>query len=247
MSPLAGRFLGRDPIGNSGGYHLYQIYHGNSLAKLDPSGWVTITTIDDTISHTQCAGPGAGPTTYGMVYQFRVENKCANKSGWIIQEIVASCVSGDCSKGTCPVNKAKAKSKTYYEAWRVSGTVDSTKPDQEASGDYDYTDTSTLSNQVQFETCGYQKAVGVVRFLCDEDIPMGESPADWLTNLLIDVGDKGCPLFTTGGLPTSEDPPTYWNKSKEPEANRFYEIEWNCCCDADSFGIKQDGAPRASK
>jgi RHS repeat-associated protein len=163
--------------------------------------------------------------------------------------------SGNCRAGTCPAGKAKAKTaKPFYEAWRVSGTKDPTIPDQEANDDpndptdgYDYTDTSTMTGQVQFETCGYQKAVGVVRFFCDEDIPKDEAPSDWAEVVSVDTGDKGCPLIGTGGLLDITMKPSYWGSSKEPEATRFYEINRNCCCDADSFGITQDGSPRGAK
>jgi RHS repeat-associated protein len=39
MSPLAGRFLGRDPIGYEGGWGLYELYMG--LNETDPSGLCT--------------------------------------------------------------------------------------------------------------------------------------------------------------------------------------------------------------
>jgi RHS repeat-associated protein len=44
MSGLAGRFMGRDPIGYSGSpWDLYEFLGSNSLTKVDPSGKVTIT------------------------------------------------------------------------------------------------------------------------------------------------------------------------------------------------------------
>ncbi|AMV34095.1 tRNA nuclease WapA precursor [Pirellula sp. SH-Sr6A] len=255
MSPWNGRFVQRDPSGYRDSKNAYVYVRNRPIRRIDPSGEVSIITTADTLSSTTCPGPDAGKTTFGMIYQFRVENKCQNKSGWIIQEVTASCASGNCRAGTCPANKSKAKTaRPFYEAWRVSGTKDPTIPDQESdidpndpNDDYDYTDTSTITGQVQFETCGYQKAIGVVRFFCDEDIPRGEAPSDWIEEVRVDTGDSGCPLFVTGGLPDTTKKPSYWGSSKESEATRFYEINWNCCCDAESFGITQDGSPRGAK
>jgi RHS repeat-associated protein len=42
MSPSAGRFLGRDPIGYADGANPYEIFHSTALRRLDPSGYAPL-------------------------------------------------------------------------------------------------------------------------------------------------------------------------------------------------------------
>jgi len=90
MSPIAGRFLGRDPIGFEGsGSLLYDFLRGDTLEKLDPSGLIPIT------CECQCA--------YGKANQ----NSPDGSGRWLFYTTVncnglaATCCSNACNNLNC--------------------------------------------------------------------------------------------------------------------------------------------------
>jgi RHS repeat-associated protein len=90
MSPSAGRFLGRDPIGFEGsGSLLYDFLRGDTLEKLDPSGLIPIT------CECQCA--------YGKANQ----NSPDGSGRWLFYTTVncnglaATCCSNACNNLNC--------------------------------------------------------------------------------------------------------------------------------------------------
>lgn len=219
MSPLAGRFLTRDPIGYVGSkWGLYEFLDDHGLKAFDPFGKVKITTVEDELSHpiTECTKG----KQLGMAYLFEVENKCPGGDGWIVQEITVQCNVNKCKESKeCP-RKGSGKSVHFFEAWRI--TDGATNPNDPSPN---YTDVSPFT--INKDTCGYFRADGGVRFICDEDIPAGTGP--------------NCPVIVTGGLPTSHETPGWWGASREASAKRFYEVTWSNCC---MCNIQQDGEPK---
>lgn len=234
MSGLTGRFLTRDPIGYRGrSWSVYQFCGGHALNLVDPSGKVSISTIEDTLSHPESDCGNSGKE-FGMVYQFEVENKCPSGKGWIVQEVTVKCAVDKCKDSrNCP-RTLPANSVHFFEAWRVtSGNT--------ADGHPQFTDVAT--SYANDKTCGILRADGEVRFICDEDIQNVESPEHWQKDLDVFKRDPGpnCPVITSGGLPTSHDTPNWWGKSREASGKRFFQITWSKCC---MCNIQQLGGPK---
>ena len=240
MLAKAGAFT-RDPIGYARrSIQIYAYCNANSTARIDPSGKVSIKTINDLFDQPRSLCPKQ-TATYGMEYKFSAENKCPSRKGWIVQEVTVRCATVDCLKkndpngtktGTgCP-RRLPEKAVHFWEAWRVDG-----------NGISEAEDSATV--KIPPKTCGVFRANGEVRFICDEEI-MEDFPQDWNKDLDPFQRDPGpgCAVVLSGGLHTTHTKPKWWGKSREASATRFYSVDWNLCCFCD---IDQDGSPRRVK
>jgi RHS repeat-associated protein len=103
MSPSAGRFLGRDPIGYEGSeWGLYEFVRSRALDRLDPSGLVLI--------FCECKSPSI---TDFFPY-------ISQGSGWEVPTMCNGLASTCCEKACCPGHYNPCN--TFTGRWRINNT-----------------------------------------------------------------------------------------------------------------------------
>jgi RHS repeat-associated protein len=110
MSPIAGRFLGRDPIGYEDGEHLYAVGSNRPFAVLDPSGKFSIY---NGTTFGNCTGGGMGG-----LFNLHWDNDIPC-DGFIIVYTTASCANSNCPCSN-DTELPQTKAERYVSAYPVS-------------------------------------------------------------------------------------------------------------------------------
>ena len=233
MSPVAGRFLSRDPIGFAGSeWHLSEIMLSKPQQELDPLGLLSVNPHSNNfISLKPCWDWATIQWNFSL--SAPAEQLCPNtKKGYIVQHVSFSCKDAPCDRsGNCNLASVKLEGGEYWEIWEVQGKSQSPigKP----------TDTSRIGFKV--DGCGAISSVGTIRFYCSDDL----SSAD-ITTMVRPVTVNTCGTsFTSIALPGWLTEPTFWNTpSRDGEGHRFGTRSWKCChCNAGNFD-NANGSPR---
>lgn len=244
MSPLAGRFLGRDPIGYLDGNSLYNNYF--QLISTDPVGTVK-TIIVKEVEPKKLKGHCG--ETFSLSWTFRMPRE-HKEVGFLVQEVSVTCALGNCRKtdpyveinycniypieypSRCVCDLKQPQSFTYYEAWYVGlNSQVPTNPPPLPQTPYE----DTASFPTTLNTCGQYSQKGILKFY-----PLSETG-----NLFEDDKWKPDPnrLFgaetgcgTGAGLLLAFDgkngPPTFWKNDPIAQGRRQFELDWRCCeCD----------------
>jgi len=236
MSPVAGRFLGRDPFEYIDGFSVYRTYF--QLDSSDPMGQEVI----EVTSTTRDGGCGKNGGRASKKFNFRLP-KNHKKKGFLVQEVTVTCQPGSClvwlilvqgcpeaSRRHCLCNLQEPKTFKYYEAWRVglNKTVPTNPP---TMGGTSYDDDANSGLRAN-ETCGISRQDGDLRFF--EDSVTGDLTTQhaWAPKPTTYYGsDTGC--GTTAGKLYSMDgkngPPDFWGNNAIATGSRSAEFDWNCC------------------
>jgi RHS repeat-associated protein len=234
MSPSAGRFLGRDPIGywdiEMG---LYQFVRGKVISSLDPTGRTSIVVTPvkpknvPKYLNPNCKNNFSSSTSW----RFSLSDwPCTSDTGWFIQKVEVSCSQEDCKNNIC------GSEYSYFEAWPVTKAIGGKAPSVE--------DTALWSPT---RPKGSLTQKGTIRFICGESATLDFSQSNnWRKGRQAPVlGGECCPV-TSGSLDyyvnVTDDPnldtPTIWDAQSVAEASRSFEMEWDCCvaneCTADA-------------
>ncbi len=245
MSPIAGRFLGRDPIAYGDGSLLYAL--GIGLMGVDGSGTISqqvagvdgidivdVTPANDTKNDETCNGLKARNWTFRAPRKLKNGQKSCN--GYIVQKVTVSCKKSSCSKeGDCGENE-QSDSFSYFEAWYVGDS-------ESSAGEVTYTDRATTSLPAD-RSCGSYFQEGEVRFYCESvtgnlgrprvsgNWPVGQTYGNGLCN------------STVGVLPSTREAPSWWDEPLENKTDpfeppddrsmhtsqRYLQVDWDCCC-----------------
>jgi RHS repeat-associated protein len=247
MSPLAGRFLGRDPIGYEDGNSLYLV--ALMFDRVDATGTTAIK-----LTKTVADLPRTCGSTQMANWRFSIDKKgdsnsgpCQNGyEGYLIQHVEMSCGRVKCSDcDECPkadsnfwidamfsgVPEVEKEEFSYFEAWKVTKKGDVV----------DVSSTDSARVQTVDDSCGYGRQNGTVRFYCKEDVDISDWHQGGTTPDKIKKYGKLCPTSPVA-LPSIDgqsDVP-FWNKKPVAEADlqmqggaalasRFLHVTWGCC------------------
>ena len=117
MSPSAGSFLARDPIGYGGGHSQYELFSSRAMSKLDPTGKIAIDCFCDCFGGGSCVGREPLYPRYNVKFKVQIESSNYPNSTADSACSVA-CHDENDKKGNKPNNCA-------LESWNATGT----KPD----------------------------------------------------------------------------------------------------------------------
>jgi RHS repeat-associated protein len=233
MSPIAGRFLGRDPIGYTGSeWNLAEIMLSKPQQELDPLGLLSVTPHSNNFKSRQPCWDWA-TIQWNFSLSAPAEQLCPNtKKGYIVQHVSISCKDAPCDRsGNCDLASVKLGGGEYWEIWEVQGKSQSPIGQP--------TDTSSIGFKV--DGCGAIASVGTIRFYCSDDL----SSAD-INAMVQPVTVNTCGTsFTSIALPGWLTEPTFWNtRSRDGEKHRFGTRSWKCChCNVGNFD-NANGSPR---
>lgn len=229
MSGVAGRFLGRDPIGHQDGNNHYPAYF--AMKGFDPTGMTKVTSVDGSL------GGKNGDVGCGIQgsrqWQFELESD-APCSGYFVQHVVQFCLVRDCEACNCaPLSKSRISIVDYWEAWSVTkgSRVKDAIPrssdrwaDQAATGPID-------------DTCGLKIQIGEVRFYCKNPIEAangvgtGDLSNIWEYDKTYGV-ETPCEV-TARRLYSADLEPSFWGNGPVEMGNRLAQLSWKCCRVAD--------------
>jgi RHS repeat-associated protein len=221
-----GRFLQRDPKKYANGLNLYEYAKSSPENLLDPSGAITVTTVK--ADKLPCGGRD-------VQWVFSLDG-AAPCDGYIVQQVtileeIKDCV--DCPRAT----KLKPSSE-FWEAWYVK------KGDKESwdTTRDKYTDGSKKPSRPG--TCGYNVALGSIKFFCKTPLKEGDPGTGDLGDLGRDARGKPGgwqtqnPRTQAGGLPSTTTKPAWWDsKPVEGSASRFASSYWCCCPGKEAFNM----------
>ena len=114
MSPSAGRFLGRDPIGYGGGHSQYELFSSRALRKLDPTGKITIDCFCHCFGGGSCGGREPLYPRYNVKFKVQIESSDYPNSTADSACSVA-CHDENDKRGNKPNN-------CVLESWNATGT-----------------------------------------------------------------------------------------------------------------------------
>ena len=214
-----GLFTSRDPKLYPNGYGTYCGHFASG--SLDPTGTIKIHL--DELVKPDCMTKG----TAFAVWQYELDREY-EFDGWIVQKISESCQYNECG-ASCPIKFSIRPRKLYFEAMFVP--KGSRKPIAR--------DQAWVNNIT--DGCGQVIQFGEARFFRADD---GTKPRPngtaiglredeeyndfiWTKNLVV---PNDCGTSTSGGFPAQENQPSFWNQSIEKTANRYFSLNWNCCC-----------------
>jgi RHS repeat-associated protein len=246
MSPSAGRFLSRDPIGYVDGVLVYAVIIGlenvdgsgtfsQTVAGVDGVDIVDVTTINDKKNDETCGGPKARSWTFRANRVLKDGQKPCK--GYIVQKVTVGCKKSTCNKdGDCGANE-QSESFSYFEAWYVG---ESASP----PGELSYTDRATTSLPAA-QSCGSYLQEGEVRFYCESvtgNLGKPRAPGIWTVGQ--SYGNNGLCSSTAAVLPSTRTTPSWWNEplvnpvdpfeppydSSKYSTHRYLQVDWDCCC-----------------
>ena len=114
MSPSAGRFLGRDPIGYGGGHSQYELFSSRALRKLDPTGKIAIDCFCHCFGGGSCGGREPLYPRYNVKFKVQIESSDYPNSTADSACSVA-CHDENDKRGNKPNN-------CVLESWNATGT-----------------------------------------------------------------------------------------------------------------------------
>jgi hypothetical protein len=235
MSPLAGRFLGRDPIGYVDGWTLYPVFF--TLIATDPHG-EQVGSIK-----TNYFNRHEGDCGKESKIQMRFRLPAGHKAkGYLIQKVTVHCAISTCTDWIedslcgpiphCGCRNYEKHSFSYFEAWRVgfNSTQPTNPPGWGATAWDDY-----ASFTVPDRTCGQYKQEGELRFYSDADTGDIANDPKWSPKPLpFRFGQETGSCATGAGDLYSIDgkggDPAFWSmKTPIAEGNRAVPLDWYCC------------------
>jgi RHS repeat-associated protein len=245
MSPLAGRFLGRDPIEYRGSkWNLNEFGQAKALSRVDPSGKISVIPLHDNfLKLKKCEDPSE------IYWDFHLDDP-APCDGYIIQKVTIYCnieqcnQNGGCTAPSTPVNKGVAAS-SYFEVWPIK--KDNWIVDQRLNPkNMTYTDRSRII--APNDTCGFFYMTGEIKFYCenpsDDPRPTQVGTGPLLHQNPVTVNACGLSV-TSGVLPGTTNQPSFWDKPAiEGPATRGHGRIWACC---QCQGIKDTSAGSPTK
>lgn len=214
-SPQIGRWLSKDPIGESGGANLYfivanDLLNGNDYLGLQSEGEPTLgyTTV---ISPPEYTTPdGEAPTCGWGRWQIQWNLSAATKKGgYVVQHVTMESSVKDCQGND--ITKERYRKLTYSEAWSVY-------PNRVGPTFSNIVDDTFYWPGTDNCTEGWFQISGVAEF-----VPVTNLPPQF--SIVRGVREAG-------GLLSTE--PAMAVPGGTGQINRKFRIEWNCCAQSDS-------------
>ena len=248
MSPIAGRFLGRDPIGYRDSRNIYSLMAARVTTRMDPTGRLSIKQVGGKV-WTPFSNKCVDDST--ISWKFTLSKKatdiCEGTGGILVQKITIECSGEDCPKDIDCDASANPKTAEYWESWYVPPNEDTYGLDDPAHDPNDLgprkvTDTSGIV--AHDKKCGKYKLSGEVRFYC-----MDITEADWL-----EMGDSPKPkvdacfkdAYESGDLPGWTQAPDFWERGNGNDgvAKRWHSRDWDCCAECSPVKDSADAYPK---
>jgi len=236
MSPSAGRFITRDPIGYVDGPSLFRAFF--IMDATDPRGQ-NASGIQVGIQNSNNGDCGRESNIF---FTFRLPAG-HRKKGYLVQKVTVSCSIAPCEESKwieesycgniphefCGCRKFDQNSFTYFEAWRVGfNQVPPMNPPGIGNTRWD----DKASFLAKDKTCGKYNQEGELRFYSDEDTGDISTDQEWAPKPNHFFGEHTNCKTTAGSLYSRDGfggDPGFWTSKPIASGSRTMKMDWQCC------------------
>jgi RHS repeat-associated protein len=227
LSPSLGRWITPDSLGYSAGSsNLFGYVDNDPTSHLDPSGLVKVTPDPDNVNKGKC-----GDLLY-FRWTFELENPMpvGGVPGIVtlmIQKVSILYFRKDCDDSREDPEAARVE---YYEVWKVD-------PGQTLPTTHFLANANKYTDEASYRapkgTRGDAHQSTEIRVF---QVPAANDPASdtmWSVGTKYYADGYAGVFFSGGPLPTSKNPPPYWDSYDRSEqiGCRTFSMEWNCCAE----------------